>query len=111
MEQITSTPMLRHARRPNLSSQKPHAPTLAADKDKRWHILDLAKVCRQRLKLRDRDIAVLRGLLSLLPSQARPDQMVVFASNRVLMDRCDGIEERTLRRRLAHLQDLSLIHI
>lgn len=101
--------MLRHAGRPNLSSQKPHAPTLTADKDKRWHILDLAKICRQRLKLRDRDIAVLRGLLSLLPSQARPDQKVVFASNRVLMDRCDGIDERTLRRRLAHLQDCGML--
>lgn len=109
MEQITSTPMLRHARRTNLSSQKPQAPTLAADKDKRWYILDLAKTCRQRLKLRDRDIAVLRGLLSLLPSQARPDQMVVFASNRVLIDRCDGIDERTLRRRVAHLQDCGML--
>jgi replication initiation protein RepC len=109
MEQITSTPMLRHARRPNLLSQKPQAPTVAVDKDKRWHILDLAKTCRHRLKLRDRDIAVLRGLLSLLPSQARPDQMVVFASNRVLIDRCDGIDERTLRRRLAHLQDCGML--
>ena len=101
--------MLRHARRPNLSSLKSQAQTLAADKDKRWHILDLAKTCRQRLKLRDRDIAVLRGLLSLLPSQARPDQMVVFASNRVLIDRCDGIDERTLRRRIAHLQDCGML--
>jgi replication initiation protein RepC len=109
MEQITSTPMLRHARRPFFSSQKPQAPTLAAVKDKRWHILDLAKTCRQRLKLRDRDIAVLRGLLSLLPSQARPDQMVVFASNRVLIDRCDGIDERTLRRRIAHLQNCGML--
>ena len=109
MEQITSTPMLRHARRPNLVSQKPQAPTLAVDKDKRWHILDLAKTCRHRLKLRDRDIAVLRGLLSLLPSQARPDQMVVFASNRVLIDRCDGIDERTLRRRIAHLQNCGML--
>jgi replication initiation protein RepC len=109
MEQITSTPMLRHARRPVFSSQKPQAPTLAAVKDKRWHILDLAKTCRQRLKLRDRDIAVLRGLLSLLPSQARPDQMVVFASNRVLIDRCDGIDERTLRRRIAHLQNCGML--
>ncbi|MGL6210425.1 MAG: plasmid replication protein RepC [Paracoccaceae bacterium] len=109
MEQITSTPMPRHARRPNLSSLKPLAQPPAADKDKRWHILDLAKTCRQRLKLRDRDIAVLRGLLSLLPSQARPDQMVVFASNRVLIDRCDGIDERTLRRRIAHLQDCGML--
>ena len=109
MEQITSTPMPRHARRPNLSSLKTLAQPPAADKDKRWHILDLAKTCRQRLKLRDRDIAVLRGLLSLLPSQARPDQMVVFASNRVLIDRCDGIDERTLRRRVAHLQDCGML--
>ena len=101
--------MPRHARCPNLSSLKTLAQPLAADKDKRWHILDLAKTCRQRLKLRDRDIAVLRGLLSLLPSQARPDQMVVFASNRVLIDRCDGIDERTLRRRVAHLQDCGML--
>ena len=109
MEQITSTPMPRHAGRPNLSSLKTLAQTSPSDKDKRWHILDLAKTCRQRLKLRDRDIAVLRGLLSLLPSQARPDQMVVFASNRVLIDRCDGIDERTLRRRVAHLQDCGML--
>jgi replication initiation protein RepC len=109
MEQITSTPMPRHARRPNLSSLKTLARTSPAEKDKRWHILDLAKTCRQRLKLRDRDIAVLRGLLSLLPSQARPDQMVVFASNRVLIDRCDGIDERTLRRRVAHLQNCGML--
>ena len=109
MEQITSTPMLRHARRTNLSSLKPHEQTTAADKDRRWHILDLAKTCRQRLKLRDRDIAVLRGLLSILPPQARPDQLVVYASNRVLIDRCDGIDERTLRRRIAHLQDCGML--
>jgi len=48
-------------------------------------------------------------LLSLLPSQARPDQMVVFASNRVLIDRCDGIDERTLRRRIAHLQNCGML--
>lgn len=101
--------MLRHARRTNLSSLKPHEQTPAADKDKRWHILDLAKTCRQRLKLRDRDIAVLRGLLSILPPQARPDQMVVYASNRVLIDRCDGIDERTLRRRIAHLQACGML--
>ena len=101
--------MLRHARRTNLSSLKPPEQTPAADKDKRWHILDLAKTCRQRLKLRDRDIAVLRGLLSILPPQARPDQMVVYASNRVLIDRCDGIDERTLRRRIAHLQACGML--
>lgn len=109
MEQITSTPMLRHARRPNMSSLNPQAPSSKTDKDNRWHLLDLAKTCRHRLKLRDRDIAVLRGLLSLLPSQANLGQMVVFASNRVLIERCDGIDERTLRRRIAHLQDRGML--
>ena len=101
--------MLRHARHANLSSLKPHAQTGAADKDKRWHVLDLAKTCRHRLKLRDRDIAVLRGLLSLLPSNAQHGQMVIFASNRVLIDRCDGIDERTLRRRISHLQHCGML--
>lgn len=109
MEQNTSTPMLRHARRTNMSSLKTPARPSATDKDKRWHILDVVKACRHRLKLRDRDITVLRGLLSLLPPQARLDQMVVFASNRVLIDRCDGIDERTLRRRIAHLQDCGML--
>jgi replication initiation protein RepC len=105
MEQTTFSPVLRHARRPDLPSQKP----TAVEKDRRWLLLDLAKTCRQRLKLRDRDIAVLRGLLSLMPAEARADQMVVFASNRVLIDRCDGIDERTLRRRIAHLQSLGML--
>jgi replication initiation protein RepC len=35
--------------------------------------------------------------------------MIVFASNRTLAARCDGIEERTLRRRLKHLADRGLV--
>ncbi|MGV8987245.1 MAG: plasmid replication protein RepC [Cypionkella sp.] len=77
--------------------------------DPRWYALDLVRVARLRLNLRDRDIAVLRGLLSLLPTAAWGKQMVVFASNRVLAARCDGIEERTLRRRLGHLVNCGLI--
>ena len=56
-----------------------------------------------------RDIAVLRGLLSFIPSSAAPDSLVVFASNRVLIERCDGIDERTLRRRLEHLRTCGFI--
>jgi replication initiation protein RepC len=77
--------------------------------DPRWYALDLVRVSRLRLKLTDRDIAVLRGLLSLLPTDAWGRQMVVFASNRVLAARCDGIEERTLRRRLNQLVERGLI--
>lgn len=105
MQHTPFSPVLRHVRRPDATCQKP----AAIEKDRRWLLLDLAKTCRQRLKLRDRDIAVLRGLLSLMPAQARDDQMVVFASNRVLIDRCDGIDERTLRRRIAHLQSVGML--
>jgi len=109
MEHFATTPMHQHVRRQPFSSSKPKVEGGSGTKEQRWHLLDLARICRQRLKLRDRDIAVLRGLLSLLPKLARPDQLVVFASNRVLIERCDGIDERTLRRRLAHLQSCGLV--
>ena len=109
MEHFATTSMRQHLRRQSFSSSKPPVEGSSGAKDQRWHLLDLARICRQRLKLRDRDIAVLRGLLSLLPAQARPDQLVVFASNRVLIERCDGIDERTLRRRIAYLQNCGLV--
>jgi|GEM_PF-1046570 len=109
MEHFSPTPMHKHVRRQLSSPSKPAAKDGASTKDQRWHLLDLARICRQRLNLRDRDITVLRGLLSLLPAQTRPDQLVVFASNRVVIERCDGIDERTLRRRIAHLQSCGLM--
>ena len=109
MEHFAKSPMHQHVRRQSISSSKPPVEACSGAKDQRWHLLDLARISMRRLKLRDRDIAVLRGLLSLLPAQARPDQLVVFASNRVLMERCDGIDERTLRRRIAHLQSCALM--
>lgn len=108
MQQNLSTPVLRHVRRS--STHNPNQPNEAAKaQDLRWHLLDLVRTCRHRLALRDRDIAVLRGLLSLMPAGAAVHQRVIFASNCVLIERCDGIDERTLRRRLAHLQDRGLI--
>ena len=107
MEHFVISPMHQHDRRTVSLSAKQRP---ATEKDTRWHLLDLVKSCRQRLTLRDRDIAVLRGLLSLLPTSATPDQLVVFASNRVLIERCDGIDERTLRRRISHLQSCGLLH-
>ena len=107
MEHFAISPMHQLDRRTVRASAK-HCP--ATEKDTRWHLLDLVRTCRQRLTLRDRDIAVLRGLLSLLPASATSDQLVVFASNRVLIERCDGIDERTLRRRISHLQSRGLLH-
>lgn len=99
MQQILSSTAGRLARR---SAQAAPSPA-----DPRWHLLDLVRTCRHRLDLRDRDIAVLRGLLSLLPADAR--QWMVFASNRTVIERCDGIDERTLRRRVVHLEAKGLL--
>lgn len=80
-------------------------------KDPRWAVLDLVQTARETLGLKDRDITVLRGLLSLIkPENWQSGQgMKVFASNKVLSERCDGIHERTLRRHLAKLCESGLI--
>jgi replication initiation protein RepC len=110
MEHIMSSPVPRHVRRTNNHHQKdPLAETPKRADDARWSLLDLVRSSRKHLGLRDRDIAVLRGLLSLVPPSAAPDTLVVFASNRVLIERCDGIDERTLRRRLEHLKTCGFI--
>lgn len=110
MEHIMSSPVPRHVRRTNNFNQKdPLAEAPKRADDARWSLLDLVRRSRKQLGLRDRDIAVLRGLLSFIPSTAAPDSLVVFASNRVLIERCDGIDERTLRRRLEHLRTCGFI--
>ncbi len=81
------------------------------EKDPRWLALSLVQAARDSLQLRDRDIAVLRGLLSLITAAAwtNGQMIMVYASNNVLIERCDGIEERTLRRRLTRLAEAGLI--
>lgn len=76
--------------------------------DDRWAVLiDLVK-CRKTFGLNDRDLAVLRGLISCLP-KAASDKNFVFASNITLSNRTDGMHERTLRRHLAKLVATGLI--
>ncbi|SEO22647.1 replication initiation protein RepC [Gemmobacter aquatilis] len=107
-----SSPVPRHERRTLSSCQRnPRAQEVQQPDgaDPRWSLLDLVRTCRDRLGLRDRDVTVLRGLLSLVPGSARPHEWIVFASNRVLIERCDGIDERTLRRRLEHLRTGGLL--
>jgi len=79
------------------------------DVDPRWAALNLVQTAREALGLRDRDIAVLRGLLTFIPPDRWDGALMVFASNVQLRERCDGIDERTLRRRLARLCEVGLI--
>lgn len=110
MEHVMSSPVQRHVRRTNssyLNDRSTVTPVKA--EDARWSLLDLVRRCRKPLGLRDRDVAVLRGLLSFVPQSADPNSLVVFASNRALIERCDGIDERTLRRRLTNLKANGLL--
>lgn len=76
--------------------------------DTRWAVLvDLVK-CRKAFGLNDRDLTVLRGLISCLP-KADLGHTFVFASNVTLSNRTDGMHERTLRRHLARLIAAGLI--
>jgi len=77
--------------------------------DPRWSALETVQAAMEPLGLRDRDLAVLRGLLSFVPAGSWEGAMMVFASNRVLQERCGGMDERTLRRRLAQLCQVGLI--
>lgn len=110
MEHVISSPVRRHVRRTKPSYHDDRRTVAPVKKeDARWSLLDLVRRCRKPLGLRDRDVAVLRGLLSFVPQSADPSTLVVFASNRALIERCDGIDERTLRRRLAHLKANGLL--
>jgi replication initiation protein RepC len=110
MEHVMSSPVQQHVRRTNSSYQDARRTvTPLKAEDARWSLLDLVRRCRKPLRLTDRDVAVLRGLLSFVPQSAEPNTLVVFASNRALIERCDGMDERTLRRRLTHLRANGLL--
>lgn len=87
----------------------PARPAKPAVSDPRWFALEAVKAARKTLRLTDRDITVLRGLLSFIPADRWDGPLMVHAANRTLQERCDGMEERTLRRRLAHLCQIGLI--
>lgn len=71
----------------------------------KWEVLrDLAKAqCIYGLK--DRDLAVLQGLLSFHPSDTLDprEDLVVFASNRAICERLNGMPDSTMRRHLTKL--------
>ena len=70
--------------------------------DHRWAVLPDLITARTAFGLNDRDLTVLRGLISCLP-KGDLAKTFVFASNHTLSARCDGMNERTLRRHLARL--------
>ena len=76
--------------------------------DSRWQVLIDLVQARTAFGLNDRDLAVLRGLISCL-SKADARKTFVFASNITLSNRTDGMNERTLRRHLARLIAVGLI--
>ena len=86
-----------------------HPPAPSYKQDPRWTALNAAQAAMGALGLRDRDIAVLRGLLTFIQPDRWLEKLMVHASNTTLQARCDGIDERTLRRRLTRLCDVGLI--
>lgn len=72
-----------------------------------WGILRDVRSARDQLGLKDRAITVLQAMISLLPKDNSRTR--VFASNKTLTDRANGIGDRTLRRHIAVLVDLGLI--
>ena len=74
-----------------------------------WQALDALALCRGDYDLRPASLAVLRALISFLPSDAQAAQLLVWPSNHTLCHRACGMDERTLRRHLARLCDIGLV--
>lgn len=92
-----------------ITSQKTKLTGLRASPDPRWAALNAVQSAMKALGLRDRDITVLRGLLTFIIPDKWSEKLMVYASNASLQARCDGIDERTLRRHLARLCEVGLI--
>jgi replication initiation protein RepC len=74
-----------------------------------WASIDLLKTIRKEFKLSDRDFSVLNGLAALALKRDRRGHLVVFASNNTLSQKANGMNIRTLRRRISNLLDCGII--
>lgn len=76
-----------------------------------WDALNLLARCRVEFGLPAASITVLRALISFLPKEPASDlqRAIVWPSNAALMQRADGMQERTLRRHLARLEAAGFI--
>ncbi len=72
-----------------------------------WEILRDLRSARRQYGLKDRAITLLQALISLLPKDNPRTR--IFASNKTLSDRANGMEERTIRRHISILVRAGLI--
>lgn len=99
-----------------IQSQTALAERTAIAFPKNYELLGPVRVLRKELGLTSNDVTVLTALLSFLPrdwetteGKTPPKLTIVFPSNFSLSDRANGIDERTLRRCLARLENAGLI--
>ena len=77
----------------------------------KWEGLRLLTDAAQYFDLSHRSLGVLRALLSFLPARLiRPDEAIVYPSNRTLSERMNGMPESTLRRHLAALVGAGIVN-
>lgn len=74
--------------------------------DAKWLILDDLVCARDVYGIKDKTLAVLRGMLSWLQG----DSPWMFAQNKKLTERCGGIPERTLTRHMGLLVEKGFAH-
>ena len=87
------------------------APTPLPAPVEKWPLLGELTTARAEFGLSDRDLTVLRALLSFYPGQrlAAGPELIVFPSNRTLCERLNGMPCSTMRRHLARLVGTGLI--
>lgn len=99
----------------SLTCAQIQAARLAAGRDPavridKWKLFAAIRQARAGLGLGDRSLAVLSALLSFFPdAELGGDNLIVFPSNAVLMQRANGMAPATLRRHLAALTESGLI--
>ncbi len=87
-------------------------PCLTAPTVDKWHLLSALTQAAENFGLSHRTLGVLKALMTFHPGREispEPHQAIVFAANRTLSDRLNGMPESTLRRHLAQLVKLGVV--
>lgn len=90
--------------------EEPETPVFDRPANK-WQVLRELSKAQTAFGISERDLTVLQGLLSFYPEDdlQRDAQMIVFASNRAICERLNGMPCSTMRRHLARLVDAGLL--
>lgn len=77
----------------------------------KWKLYDAIKAARAEIGLCHREVAVLHDLITFLPGQLIDPKAenIVFASNKSLLERVQGMGMSTMRRHIAKLVEMGLI--